>query len=38
MNKQLVKMCDELLEDWTNGKDEKANKAWARLLKDVKNK
>ncbi|KKU53492.1 MAG: hypothetical protein UX75_C0037G0018 [Candidatus Moranbacteria bacterium GW2011_GWE2_47_10] len=38
MNKQLVKMCDELLADWMTGTDDKANKAWARILKDLKNK
>lgn len=38
MNKNLVKMVDSKMTEWLNGNSEKANKAWARLLKDVKNK
>ncbi len=36
MNKRLIEMCDELLRDWTEGKDNKSNRAWQRLLKDCK--
>lgn len=36
MNKQLIKMCDELLNDWMNGTDDKSKKAWKKLLKDLK--
>lgn len=36
MNKQLVKMCDELLNDWLNGNSSKSEKAWKKLLKDLK--
>lgn len=35
MNKTLVKMCDELLNDWFNGDDAKSKKAWKKLLKDM---
>jgi hypothetical protein len=38
MNKQLVKLCDELLADWFNSDDEKSKRAWGKLLKDIKNK
>lgn len=34
--KQLVKLCDELLNDWTTGNDEKSKRAWSRLLRDCK--
>jgi hypothetical protein len=35
MNKRLVEMCDELMNDWFSGNDEKSKKAWKKLLKSM---
>lgn len=36
MDKQLVKLCDEILNDWLTCDDKKSKRAWRKLLQDIK--